>query len=159
PFRVPEQNRQALEKALMMAAVGLAVGIFLLALILFFVIPRYRTGYLTSLSAQAQNITGFSETVNLGDIRKILRSPMVVMRVTVEGDPRQFQGVKWRGVGLTSFDGKHWFNDNTEQIAITPASEQRFVLPQLEAGGAVHGDRSATMCCARRSPPTCFSPP
>ena len=111
---------------------GLAAGIFLLAAVLFFVIPRYRTGYLTSLSSQAQNITGFSETVNMGDIRKILRSPMVVMRVTVEGDPRRFQGVKWRGVGLTSFDGKHWFNDNTEQIPITPASDQRFVLPRRE---------------------------
>jgi protein-glutamine gamma-glutamyltransferase len=112
--------------------VGLAVGIFLLGAVLFFVIPRYRTGFLTALSAQSQNITGFSETVNLGDIRKILRSPMVVMRVTVEGDPRQFQGVKWRGVGLTSFDGTHWFNDNTEQIPITPASEQRIVLPRAE---------------------------
>ena len=132
PFRKPRQNRAAVEGALMRAAVGLAVGIFLLATVLFFVVPRYRTGYLTSLSSQAQNITGFSETVNLGDIRKILRSPMVVMRVTVEGDPRQFQGVKWRGVGLTSFDGTHWFNDNTEQTPFTPASEQRIVLPRLE---------------------------
>jgi transglutaminase-like putative cysteine protease len=132
PFRKPRQNRAAIEGALMRAAVELAVGIFVLAAVLFFVIPRYRTGYLTALSSQTQNITGFSETVNLGDIRKIQRSPMVVMRVTVEGDPRQFQGVKWRGVGLTSFDGTHWFNDNTDQIPIAPASEQRFVLPWLE---------------------------
>jgi transglutaminase-like putative cysteine protease len=132
PFRKPRQNRAAIEGALMRAAVELAVGIFVLATVLFFVIPRYRTGYLTALSSQTQNITGFSETVNLGDIRKILRSPMVVMRVTVEGDPRQFQDVKWRGVGLTSFDGTHWFNDNTDQIPIAPASEQRFVLPWLE---------------------------
>ena len=132
PFRKPRQNRAAVEGALMKVAVGLAVGIFLLAAVLFFLIPRYRTGYLTSLSSQAQNITGFSETVNLGDIRKILRSPLVVMRVTVEGDPRQFQGVKWRGVGLTSFDGMHWFNDNTEQMPIMPASDQRIVLPRLE---------------------------
>ena len=40
--------------------------------------------------------------------------------------------MKWRGVGLTSFDGKHWFNDNTEQIPITPAFEQRFVLPPAD---------------------------
>ena len=132
PYRKPRQNRTAVERALMKAAVGLAVGIFLLGALLFFVIPRYRTGFLTSLSSQSQNLTGFSETVNLGDIRKNLRSPMVVMRVTVEGDPRQFQGVKWRGVGLTSFDGTHWFNDNTEQTPITPASEQRFVLPRDE---------------------------
>ena len=132
PFRKPRQNRAAVEGALMRAAVGLAGGIFILGAVLFFVIPRYRTGYLTSLSSQSQNITGFSETVNLGDIRKILRSPLVVMRITVEGDPRQYQGVKWRGVGLTSFDGTHWFNDDTEQIPIMPASEQRVVLPRRE---------------------------
>jgi sterol desaturase/sphingolipid hydroxylase (fatty acid hydroxylase superfamily) len=90
PFRAPDQNRRAIEKALMTAAVGLSVGIIILAAALFFVIPRYRTGYLTNLSMQAQNITGFSETVNLGDIRKILRSPMVVMRVMPEGNVRSY---------------------------------------------------------------------
>jgi transglutaminase-like putative cysteine protease len=132
PFRAPEQNRTAIEKALMSAALGLALGIVVLAAVLFFVIPRYRTGYLTGLSMQAQNITGFSESVNLGDIRKIKRSPLVVMRIMAEGNPRQFQGVKWRGVGLTSFDGKHWFNDNTEQFPLPPASYERFVLPKTD---------------------------
>jgi len=132
PFAKPGENRAAVEGALFRAAVGLGAGIFLLATILFFVIPRYRTAYLTSLSSQAQNITGFSEAVNLGDLRKILRSSAVVMRVTVEGDPRQLQGVRWRGVGLTSFDGTHWFNDNTERRPVAPASGQRFILPQVE---------------------------
>ena len=44
PFRMPEQNRRAMEKALMTTAVGLSVGIFILAAVFFFVIPRYRTG-------------------------------------------------------------------------------------------------------------------
>jgi transglutaminase-like putative cysteine protease len=129
PFRVPEQNRRALEKALITAAVGLAVGIFILAAVLFFVIPRYRTGYLTNLSMQAQNITGFSETVNLGDIRKILRSPMVVMRVMPEESPRGYVGVKWRGVTLDSFNGEKWFNDNADRISVPAESYQRFVIP------------------------------
>jgi hypothetical protein len=129
PFRAPEQNRRALEKALITAAVGLAVGIFMLAAVLFFVIPRYRTGYLTTLSMQAQNITGFSETVNLGDIRKILRSPMVVMRVMPEGNLRAYVGVKWRGVTLNSFNGKKWFNDNADRISIPAEAFQRFVVP------------------------------
>ncbi|MBZ5565617.1 MAG: DUF3488 and transglutaminase-like domain-containing protein [Acidobacteriia bacterium] len=133
PFRTSDQNRRAIENALATASVGLAGGIVLLASVLFFVIPRYRTGYLTSLSMQTQNITGFSESVNLGDIGKILRSPLVVMRVVPEGSPRQFVGVKWRGVALTSFDGQHWFNDNTEQFPLQPVSFQpdiRFRLPQ-----------------------------
>jgi transglutaminase-like putative cysteine protease len=132
PFRTPGQNRSAIERALSTATVGLALGIVVLATILFFIIPRYRTGYLTSLGMEAQNITGFSASVNLGDIRKILRSNLVVMRVIVEGGPRQFQGVKWRGVGLTSFDGKNWFNDNTAQTPVSPASFQRYVLPHWD---------------------------
>ncbi len=132
PFRAPEQNRKALEKALTTAAVGLAVGIFSLGAVLFFVIPRYRTGYLTTLSMQAQNITGFSETVNLGDIRKILRSPMVVMRVMPESNLRAYAGVKWRGVTLNSFNGKKWFNDNADRISVPAESPQHFVIPLRE---------------------------
>ena len=129
PFRLPEHNRRALEKALMTAAMGLALGIFILGAVLFFVIPRYRTGYLTTLSMQAQNITGFSETVNLGDIRKILRSPMVVMRVIPEGNIRSYVGVKWRGVTLNSFNGKKWFNDNADRISVPAEADQRFIVP------------------------------
>ncbi len=132
PYRAAEQNRKAIEKALFTAAIGLAIGIFALGAALFFVIPRYRTGYLTDLSMQAQNITGFSETVNLGDIRQILQSPMVVMRVMPEGSPRSFAGVKWRGVMLNFFDGKKWFNDNTAPTAIPDESPQRFVLARPE---------------------------
>jgi len=132
PFRTPGQNRVSIEKALLKTALGLALGIAALAAVLFFVIPRYRTGYLTSLGMQSQSITGFSESVNLGDIGKILRSSAVVMRVTVTGNPRAFQGVKWRGVGLTSFDGQHWYLDNTEQFPVTPASYERFLLEPPE---------------------------
>ncbi len=129
PFRTPAQNRAAIERALVTATVGLALGIVALAAILFFVIPRHRTGYLTGMGMEARNITGFSGTVNLGDIRKILQSNIVVMRVVVEANPDQFRGVKWRGVGLTSFDGRKWYNDNTAQRALEPASTRRFLLP------------------------------
>ncbi len=129
PFRVPEHNRSAIEKSLMTAAAGLAIGIFVLGAALFFIIPRYRTGYLTNLSMQAQNITGFSETVNLGDIRKILRSPMVVMRIMPEGSIRAYEGVKWRGVTLDSFNGKRWFNDNADRVSIPAETYERFLLP------------------------------
>jgi len=133
PYPTPARNRSAIENALMTSTVALAVGIVALASVLFFVIPRFRTGYLTGLGTDRQNITGFSETVNLGDIRKILRSNAVVMRIVVQGDPRRFTGVKWRGVALTSFDGERWYNDNTEQTVLQPAyvtqtRDRNFVL-------------------------------
>ncbi len=134
PYPSPAENRTAIEKALSMATVGLAFGIVALASVLFFVIPRYRTGYFTALGAERQNITGFTESVNLGDIRKILKSNSVVMRIIPDGGPRRFQGVKWRGVALTSFDGSHWFNDNTAQnvllpVFTSPGFMSHFVLP------------------------------
>jgi protein-glutamine gamma-glutamyltransferase len=142
PFPTAVLNRTAIEKALMTSTVGLALGIVALASVLFFVIPRFRTGYLTGLGADRQNITGFSETVNLGDIKKILRSNAVVMRVVVEGNPRRFAGIKWRGMALTSFDGKRWYNDNTEQTLLRPAfvsdgREGNFVLVPSEGQGGM----------------------
>jgi len=137
PYTAAVQNRAAIEKALSLTTVGLALGIVVLASALFFVIPRYRTGYLTGLGAERQNITGFTDSVNLGDIRKILKSNSVVMRVIPEGGPRRFQGVKWRGIGLTSFDGKHWFNDNTALTVLLPTSTSpgflgHFVVPDSD---------------------------
>lgn len=143
PYSAPAENRTAIEKALMSSTAVLAVAIVALASILFFIIPRFRTGYLTGLGANRQNITGFSETVQLGDIGKILRSNAVVMRIVVEGDPKRFAGVKWRGVALTSFDGQHWYNDNTEQTVLEPAyvtqdRERNFVLvPSVAAEGTM----------------------
>ena len=120
---------EGLETALATTTLGLAAGITVLALLLFFAIPRYRTGYLTSFALQAENITGFSEHVSLGDIGRIKQSNLVVMRVMTEGNPRQLQGAKWRGIGLTSFDGRHWYNDNTALASIPAASSERFILP------------------------------
>jgi protein-glutamine gamma-glutamyltransferase len=141
PYAAPGRNRSAIERALMGSTALLAVGIVALASVLFFVIPRFRTGYLMGIGADRQNITGFSETVNLGDIKKILRSNAVVMRIVVDGDPRRFAGVKWRGMALTSFDGKRWYNDNTELTVLQPTyvTQERdsyFVLVPTEGRGS-----------------------
>jgi transglutaminase-like putative cysteine protease len=131
PASDPNHDRAAIEQSLAATTGLLAAGIVSLATVLFFVIPRYRSGYLGGLATQPESITGFSQSVDLGDIRKIKQSSLVVMRVLPEGGPREFQGVKWRGVGLTSFDGKHWFNENTEQVSLIPTAD-RFVLPRAE---------------------------
>ncbi len=34
------------------------------------------------------------------------------MRVTVDGGLKSAHGVHWRGVALTNFDGKRWYNDH-----------------------------------------------
>jgi protein-glutamine gamma-glutamyltransferase len=126
------QDRTQIEQSLAGTTALLAFGIVGLAAILFFAIPRYRTGYLGEFGTQTENITGFSEKVDLGDIRKIKESSLVVMRVLPEGGGREFQGIKWRGVALTSFDGRRWFNDNTDRISLFPVAPEQFLLPREE---------------------------
>src|SRR5271157_1654814 len=132
PPDVARRDRAQIEQSLAGATALLAVGIVGLAAVLFFAIPRYRTGYLGEFGAQTESITGFSEKVDLGDIRKIKQSSLVVMRVLPEGGGREFQGVKWRGLALTSFDGRRWFNDNTDRIPLPPVAPERFVVPREE---------------------------
>ncbi|NIQ03471.1 MAG: DUF3488 domain-containing protein, partial [Nitrospinaceae bacterium] len=71
--------------------------------------PRTGLGF---LSIQADHpISGFSETVTLGDVGKIKQNPAVVMRVeyTQNGKPyRPKSRIFWRGVVLDHYDGKTW---------------------------------------------------
>jgi len=133
--RDPARRDQAqIERSLAGATALLAAGIVGLAGILFFAIPRYHTGYLGEFGASTESITGFSDNVDLGDIRKIKQSSLVVMRVLPEGGGREFQGIKWRGMALTTFDGQRWFNDNTDRISLSPVTPERFILPRPEGG-------------------------
>lgn len=129
PLLVPG-DRPAIERSLARTAAALGLGIVAAASVFFFVIPRYRSGYLTGLGAHPENITGFSGSVELGDLSRIMRSKAVVFRVLPQGDLRDYIGIKWRGVALDSFDGRHWYNDNTRQTAVQPVSQGLFVIPR-----------------------------
>jgi protein-glutamine gamma-glutamyltransferase len=126
----PAGDRTLIENALAKTAAGLGLGIVAAAAVFFFVIPRYRSGYLTGLGTDTENVTGFSGTVKLGDLSRIMRSSTVIFRVLPQDNPRNYIGVKWRGLALDSFDGRHWYNDNTRQTAIQPVSYNRFIIPR-----------------------------
>ena len=123
---------EPVERALGKTAIGVALGLIPVAALLFFLIPRYRSGYLSAISLEGQKITGFSDSVDLGDIGRIMRSSLVVMRVTVEGDYRRFEGVKWRGVALSDFDGRHWSSGDPRGHILTPVATGEFRLPPWE---------------------------
>ena len=66
------------------------------------------------LIAQQQKailVSGFSETVTLGDVGKIKLNPEVVMRVEYQKDGNSYRTksrVLWRGVTLDRYDGMSW---------------------------------------------------
>jgi protein-glutamine gamma-glutamyltransferase len=92
----------------------ICLGTAVLATVLFFVIPRARGGYLSSMGGAGDRITGFTDNVELGQIGRIKRSSLVVMHIQAAG-LSPFRAVKWRGIGLSTFDGRRWFNRNSIQ--------------------------------------------
>lgn len=79
------------------------VGI--LTLPFFFLIPRFGGG-LTRGLADADSVTGFSESVKLGEVAKIKESQRVVMRVRLDHKPPKY--IRWRGLALEKYTGDAW---------------------------------------------------
>jgi transglutaminase-like putative cysteine protease len=103
----PLANR--LNRALGAISLLVAFSALGLGIVIFFLIPRFTTGYMSAFNLQPNMMTGFSDDMTLGTIGQIQQDQSVVMRVQVEGDPARAQDVHWRGIVLTNFDGKRWF--------------------------------------------------
>jgi len=77
-------------------------------------------------------ISGFSDDVELGEIGEIKKSTAVVMRIQVEGGLDAARDVHWRGIALTMFDGRRWFNGPHDPTTVTLGSDAWFHLDPSE---------------------------
>ncbi len=91
-------------------AAALAVAIATGAVLLFFILPRVSAGYLSAYAPHNQLVSGFSDSVRLGQIGEIKQSDAVVMHAQVEGDRHVTADLKWRGVALGIFHQNRWSN-------------------------------------------------
>ena len=81
---------------------------------MFFMLPRVGGAGFGANQGGVTGLTGFSNTVKLGEIGRIQQSDEVVMRVRVEGDDKNaLGGIRWRGVALDTFDNKTWSKSKT----------------------------------------------
>jgi protein-glutamine gamma-glutamyltransferase len=108
-----------LNRALGLTSVSVAAGALVLGAVIFFLIPRYTSGYLSALNLQPSLMTGFGDSVTLGQIGVIQQNKSVVMRISFEGDGASLgQDMHWRGIVFTNFDGKRWFTPQRDDIVI-----------------------------------------
>jgi len=106
-------NRPSLKNApfrkLPLTAVTLLFLIVCFAAPMFFMLPRVGGAGFGANQGGVTGLTGFSNTVKLGEIGRIQQSDKVVMRVQLENDDNEsLGGVRWRGVALDEFDNKTW---------------------------------------------------
>ncbi len=96
-----------LNRALSLSALSVTAGSILLGGVLFFFFPRFTAGYLGRASFSPSLMSGFTEDVELGQIGEIKKNSTVVMRVQT-GSPIGYERLRWRGIALTTFDGRRW---------------------------------------------------
>ncbi|MCL6481252.1 MAG: DUF3488 and transglutaminase-like domain-containing protein [Firmicutes bacterium] len=109
-----------LYRALRSTSVTIAASMLLLGAALFFLIPRYRAGYLGGYTLQPQLISGFDDDVTLGQIGEIKRNTEVVLRARLTQGAAHAGLLRWRGIALASFDGRRWFNPPSAPRVIEP---------------------------------------
>lgn len=93
---------------LLAIAPTLMVTILAGASIIFFLLPRVSSRYLSSYASGSDLSTGFSDRVQLGRIGQIQQSSAAVMHIQIENDLEGAYDLKWRGVTLSQFDGRVW---------------------------------------------------
>jgi len=101
------------------ASLALMILITALAMPIFFALPRFGAGWLGQSFANTQVLTGFSDTVKLGDVARIKQDSRVVMRVRVEGAP-QGAYLRWRGVTLDYYFNGRWINSHSQPMTEAP---------------------------------------
>ena len=110
------------------------VAVAALTLPLFFVIPRFGSARMLSGFGAGEALTGFSDTVSLGQVASIKESSRVAMRIQLNREPGRY--MRWRGIALDQYDAGKWSVDSTKERREVPNS-----------GGSVRGadrDRAAS---------------
>jgi protein-glutamine gamma-glutamyltransferase len=136
-WRRREQRRDKRARAmrrLPFAALSLFLLIFVLALPIFFITPRAAENVLAMPGgAPSSGFVGFSDRVTIGDIGRLNESNQLVMRVRVSGDAAsRAQTLRWRGVALDNFDGRHWTQSSTPPPALQTFDGNLFRLSTTE---------------------------
>jgi hypothetical protein len=108
--------------------------------LLFFAMPRISGGYL-SRHAQSDAISsGFSDSVNLGEIGHIEQSSEVVAHIHIDGDTTGDRQIRLRGAVLTNFDGHRWSNPRRDSAIVSQGYGHIFQLNSRSARVAARDD-------------------
>jgi len=94
---------------------------------IFFVLPRVSSRYLSAYTPTGDVSTGFTDHLQLGRIGEIQQSTAVVMHIEIQNDNGGAYDLKWRGVALSSFNGKVWSN-SFAQVQLHPSADGSYKL-------------------------------
>ncbi len=132
-FASPEAagTRLGLRSPLMRVSLVAAAGTFVLAGLLFFIIPRVGQAALPFRAQLGKMVTGFSDKVELGAFGEIETDQTVVMRVYFPDetpDPQSLPNLRWRGIAFDRFNGTTWAAGQPRRILLRRGGSSDFQL-------------------------------
>jgi protein-glutamine gamma-glutamyltransferase len=119
---------QRLSGSLARTTAVIVLAIISASVLLFFAMPRISGGYLSRYAQNDSISTGFSDSVNLGEIGHIQQSSEVVAHIRINGDTTGYHQIRLRGSVLTAFDGKRWTNPHSENDVLAQGYGRVFQL-------------------------------
>jgi transglutaminase-like putative cysteine protease len=107
--------------------------------LIFFLLPRVSSRYLSNYASGSDLSTGFSNRVQLGRIGQIQQSSAVVMHVQIENDLEGAYDLKWRGIALSQFDGRVWSNPFVQtDLRLSTSGRYRLTTDSGTSGVSAH---------------------
>jgi transglutaminase-like putative cysteine protease len=134
-----QHSMKPMAASISFAGAVLVVSIVCGAAIIFFVLPRISSGYLSKLASRGGFSSGFSDEVTLGDIGRIQQLDTLVMHVQFADGSRIPPNLKWRGISLNVFDGKHWSN-RSRYLAAHSEADGRLDLQTMRLRTLIAGN-------------------
>ena len=121
-----------------LAAIAPALMLMILAgsFLIFFLLPRVTSRYLTAYTPASDVATGFTDRVQLGRIGEIQQSSAAVMHIEIQNDLQGAYDLKWRGVALDNFDGRAWSNSYAQTQARPGGDGSYRLAPVVNARAA-----------------------
>jgi hypothetical protein len=101
---VPDRREMIPVRRVIAASAALILLVALVAVPTFFMLPRVGGAGLGGNQGGVSTMSGFSDTVTLGNFGRIQENDQVVMRVRIENETPA--SIHWRGVALDTFNGR-----------------------------------------------------
>jgi hypothetical protein len=115
--------------------VGMALMILVIAIPIFFLLPRVTLSRYMRPTGKTQFLSGFSERVILGQIGTIKLSDAVVMRVKIDNPVSQIPyDLKWRGIAFDCYDGRSWIRSNVQPSQVRAQGKSYYKLENSTQG-------------------------
>ena len=120
---------------LSVTSTSILILLIVLALPLFFILPRVGGAGLGNNSGNLMAMTGFSDSVRLGTIGRLKQNDETVMRVRLEkSNTNNVGNLYWRGVALDTFDNKIWSKSKLGYKEPFIKGEKDFFLTDYSSG-------------------------